>query len=176
VGPVEPGVEQIGRQGPSVLRALIAFLACPSVVGMLVPIWISSGDRFRTGSHPLGLLCVALGLGGLLWCVRDFYVVGKGTLAPWAPPRRLVVVGLYRYVRNPMYLAVLILVAGIGIWRGSPMTLAYAALLFIVFDLRVRLFEERWLERTFGDAWGHYRAGVGRWVPHLRPRRSASTP
>jgi protein-S-isoprenylcysteine O-methyltransferase Ste14 len=176
VGPVEPGVERIERQGPSFLRALIAFLACPSVVGMLVPIWISSGDRFRTGSHPLGLLFIALGLVGLLWCVRDFYVVGKGTLAPWAPPRRLVVVGLYRHVRNPMYLAVLTLVAGIGIWRGSPLTLAYAALLFIVFDLRVRLFEERWLERTFGDAWTRYRAEVWRWVPRVRPGPSASAP
>ena len=164
------------RQGPSFLRALFAFLALPCVVGMLVPIWISSGDRSRTGSHPLGLLFVVLGLAGLLWCVRDFYVVGKGTLAPWAPPQRLVVVGLYRYVRNPMYLAVLVLVAGIGIWRGSPLTLGYAALLFIVFDLRVRFFEERWLERTFGEAWTRYRGEVWRWIPRVRPAPSASAP
>lgn len=75
-----------------------------------------------------------------------------------------------------MYLAVLILVAGIGIWRGSPLTLAYAALLFIVFDLRVRLFEERWLERTFGEAWTRYRAEVWRWIPRVRPAPSASAP
>jgi protein-S-isoprenylcysteine O-methyltransferase Ste14 len=168
VGPVEPGTERIQQQGPGFGRALLAFLACPSVVGMLLPIWIASGDRFRTAGHPAGLAVVAVGLGGLLWCVRDFYVVGKGTLAPWSPPRRLVAVGLYRFVRNPMYLAVLVLVTGIGLWRGSPLTLAYAVLLFVVFDLRVRIHEERWLERTFGEDWNRYQAEVSRWWPRLR--------
>ena len=95
-------------------RAVIAFLALPGIVAFLVPAgWIWFADLAL--HWPFGLLVVALGFSGLLWCARDFYVSGKGTLAPWAPPQALVVVGLYRYSRNPMYVAVaLILLAGLS--------------------------------------------------------------
>ena len=85
------------------LRAILAFLVCPGTVAVLVPLllipWNDPGLQFRS----LGLPVLVLGFAGLLWCVRDFYVAGKGTLAPWAPPQHLVIVGLYRYSRNPMY-------------------------------------------------------------------------
>src|SRR5690348_5736888 len=96
-------------------RAVIAFLALPGVVAFLVPvawIWLA---RF-TLRWPFGLALVALGTAGLVWCVRDFYISGKGTLAPWAPPKKLVVVGLYRYSRNPMYVAVSLILLG---WAAS---------------------------------------------------------
>jgi protein-S-isoprenylcysteine O-methyltransferase Ste14 len=150
-------------------RALFAFLAMPGVVGVVMPWVIARGDPWRTGARPAGAALVLVGVTALLWCVRDFYVVGKGTLAPWSPPRRLVVVGLYRVVRNPMYLAVLALVAGTGWWQGSPLVVGYAALLALLFHLRVRFGEEPWLARTFPDTWRPYQQAVRRWVPRVRP-------
>jgi protein-S-isoprenylcysteine O-methyltransferase Ste14 len=152
-------------------RAVLAFVAFPAVAGMLVPWLIARADPFRRGAWPPGVVLAATGLLGLLWCVRDFYVVGRGTLAPWAPPRRLVLVGLYRWVRNPMYVSVLTLVAGIATWRGSPLTEGYAICLAIAFHLRVVLGEEPWLARTFGADWTAYAGEVRRWAPRLRPWR-----
>ncbi|WP_242342148.1 methyltransferase family protein [Anaeromyxobacter terrae] len=152
-------------------RAVIAFLAMPAVVGIGVPLWIASRDPSRGPDHPAGLLLAGIGFAGLLWCVRDFYAIGKGTLAPWAPPRRLVVVGLYRFARNPMYLSVLTLVAGIAAWRGSPTTLAYALVLALVFHLRVVLGEEPVLARSFPAEWAVYAGAVPRWLPRLSPWR-----
>ena len=88
------------------IRALFAFLALPGVVAFAVPIaWLVASSHTSL-VHPLGLVPLIVGSAALLWCVRDFYVSGKGTLAPWAPPVYLVVAGLYRYTRNPMYVAV----------------------------------------------------------------------
>jgi protein-S-isoprenylcysteine O-methyltransferase Ste14 len=152
------------------VRATLAFLALPTIVGVLVPWLLVRGDAWRGSGASAGACLAALGAAGLLWCVRDFYVVGKGTLAPWSPPERLVVVGLYRFVRNPMYLSVLALVAGTGWWRASPLAGGYAALLAVAFHLRVVLHEEHWLERIFPE-WHAYREAVRRWVPRLRPWR-----
>ena len=89
------------------LRALVAFLACPGMAALVIPAWISwNRVPAETPWFPIGVSILTVGFAMLLWCVRDFYVAGKGTLAPWAPPRNLVVVGLYRYSRNPMYVAV----------------------------------------------------------------------
>ena len=96
-----------------------------------------------------------------------FHAEGRGTLAPWAPPSRLVVGGLYRYVRNPMYLAVLSTVLGIAWWRGSPLAGVYALLLGVAFHLRVVLYEEPRLARSFGEEWGAYARAIPRWMPRL---------
>jgi protein-S-isoprenylcysteine O-methyltransferase Ste14 len=157
-------------------RALLAFLAMPAVVGILVPLWIARSDPWRGLGHRAGAVLASLGLAGLLWCVRDFYVIGRGTLAPWSPPKRLVVVGLYRFVRNPMYLAVLLLVSGIAAWRGSPAAGVYAALLACAFHLRVVLNEERWLARTFPAGWDAYARAVPRWFPRVARRRRSAEP
>src|ERR1041384_4255196 len=85
------------RQVPMVLRALFAFLALPGIVAGVVPVLIAFADtKFHRGP-PVGFVVFAVGLILLLWCVRDFFVSGKGTLAPWDPPKHLVVVGLYRF-------------------------------------------------------------------------------
>jgi protein-S-isoprenylcysteine O-methyltransferase Ste14 len=105
--------------------------------------------------------------------VRDFYVVGRGTLAPWEPPRRLVVVGLYRYSRNPMYLAVLLTLAGWSLAYHAAELWAYTAALAVAFHLRVVLAEEPYLARTHGERWGEYRAAVPRWLGPVPPRRRA---
>jgi protein-S-isoprenylcysteine O-methyltransferase Ste14 len=110
---------------------------------------------------------MGLGLLGLMWCVRDFYVSGKGTLAPWDPPARLVIVGLYRYTRNPMYVSVLLFVGGWSAVAASPVLACYAAVVAVAFHLRVLLHEEPWLAKNFGPEWSAYSARVPRWIPRF---------
>jgi len=151
------------------VRALLAFLALPGMVAFVVPLWIAWPDRARGAFCWQGAIVVLAGGAVLSWCVRDFYVAGKGTLAPWDPPRRLVVVGLYRHVRNPMYVGVLTLVGGWAVLFWSWRLAAYAVLLALAFHLRVLLHEEPWLAAQFPDEWQRYRAQVRRWWPRLAP-------
>jgi protein-S-isoprenylcysteine O-methyltransferase Ste14 len=145
------------------LRALLAFLALPGVVAFAVPIvWLRATSHTQL-VQPLGLVPLGLGCMALLWCVRDFYVRGKGTLAPWAPPANLVVVGLYRYTRNPMYVAVTLILLGWAASFGFRTLVVYAAIVAIAFHLRVVFGEEPWLERTHGDKWREYASRVPRW-------------
>jgi protein-S-isoprenylcysteine O-methyltransferase Ste14 len=145
-------------------RALLAFLACPGVVALAIPAaWLHSSGRF-TAVHPLGLALLGSGVVALLWCVRDFYHSGKGTLAPWDPPKVLVVVGLYRHTRNPMYVAVSLVLLGWALSFASTDLLVYAALVMLAFQIRVVLGEEPWLARTFGEQWEQYRRQVPRWL------------
>jgi protein-S-isoprenylcysteine O-methyltransferase Ste14 len=107
-------------------RALTAFLALPGLVAFVVPgVWLWTTAHTQL-VQPLGLAVLFLGVAGLLWCVRDFYVSGKGTLAPWAPPEKLVVVGLYRYSRNPMYVSVALVLLGWAVAFGSMGSFLYA--------------------------------------------------
>lgn len=146
------------------LRALFAFLALPGVVAFAIPIyWLVSSSRTRF-VQPLGLLPLLVGCAGLLWCVRDFYVFGKGTLAPWSPPQRLVTAGLYRYSRNPMYVSVLLILLGWAISFGVRGLYGYAIFIAIAFHLRVVLAEEPWLARTHGAGWDDYARRVRRWL------------
>ena len=145
------------------LRALLAFLALPGLVAFVVPLavaWPFEWREFRA----LGLVPLAAGIGLLLWCVRDFYVAGEGTLAPWDPPRHLVVVGPYRVSRNPMYLAVDLTLVGWAIGFRSRWLLLYALAMMVAFHLRVVLAEEPWLARTHRKEWPRYAAGVPRWL------------
>lgn len=147
------------------LRALAAFLVCPAMVAGAIPLlierrWPEWGAFAGAGA---GLLLVGLIL--LLWCVRDFLVAGRGTLAPWDPPKRLVVVGLYRLVRNPMYVAVLTIVLGWGAVFRSPLVALYGGSLAVIFHWRVVLQEEPGLRGQFGDEWKKYAHRVPRWWP-----------
>jgi len=150
------------------LRPIIAVLTLPGVFAGLIPAWIVSTDAHRGGGWPVGFVPIGIGLFLFLWCVRDFFVSGKGTLAPWDPPKHLVVVGLYRYVRNPMYVAILILLTGWSCAVGSRSLAWYTIGLAIAFHLRVVLYEEPRLQRMFGDEWTAYAASVSRWLPRLR--------
>jgi protein-S-isoprenylcysteine O-methyltransferase Ste14 len=144
-------------------RALLAFLACPGLVAGIVPVvWLVETSHTRP-AEPWGLAPLVAGFGGLLWCVRDFYVSGKGTLAPWAPPARLVVVGLYRYTRNPMYISVALVLLGWAWSFDSRGLLVYALFVIAAFHLRVVFGEEPWLARTHGDDWKRYSSRVPRW-------------
>jgi protein-S-isoprenylcysteine O-methyltransferase Ste14 len=144
-------------------RAVIAFLALPGMVAFVIPVaWLWNTDHKHL-AQPFGLAVLALGIVALLWCVRDFYVSGKGTLAPWAPPKRLVIVGLYRYSRNPMYVSVILVLLGWAISFGSLGLFVYAGVIMAGFHLRVVLGEEPWLARTHGGEWERYASHVPRW-------------
>jgi len=146
------------------LRALLAFAACPGIVALMVPALIALGGKRSAVVHPAGFVLLTIGVALLLWCVRDFYVAGKGTLAPWDPPRSLVVVGLYRWSRNPMYVAVTLTLLGWAVAYASRSLLIYAVAIMTAFHLRVVYAEEPWLARTHGVAWDEYRSQVRRWV------------
>jgi protein-S-isoprenylcysteine O-methyltransferase Ste14 len=157
-------------------RALFSFLALPGVVAGALPVVILGGRFHPARTAWAGSVLMAVGTVLLLWCVRDFFVSGKGTIAPWDPPKRLVAVGLYRFVRNPMYIAVLLLVAGWALAFGSgPMGL-YLLILAVGFHLRVLFGEEPWLRVRFGAEWNAYAHGVPRWRPRLRPWRPPARP
>lgn len=149
--------------GKMFARALLAFLALPGIVAVLVPVvWLWAVSHAKL-AHPVGLAPLLAGFAGLLWCVRDFYVSGKGTLAPWAPPARLVVIGLYRYTRNPMYVTVTTMLFGWAAAFGNTGLFVYAICVAGAFHLRVVLNEEPWLARTHGEAWQRYASRVPRW-------------
>lgn len=144
-------------------KAIIAFVALPGIVAYAAPIaWLRATERALV--MPWGLAILVVGSVGLLWCVRDFFVAGKGTLAPWAPPTSLVVIGLYRYSRNPMYVSVVTIVLGWAIAFGSLALLGYAIVVAFAFHLRVVRGEEPWLARVHGARWAHYAGRVRRWL------------
>lgn len=145
-------------------RAIFAFLALPGVVAFVVPLAMIARVRPFPTPHPVGLMPLFLGVVLLMWCVREFYVAGRGTLAPWAPPKNLVLSGPYRYSRNPMYVGVALILLGWAGYFWSTSLVMYAAAVVVVFHLRVVLGEEPWLARTFGDQWSSYRARTRRWL------------
>lgn len=145
-------------------RALFAFVAMPGVVAFAIPVlwlWQAAGLKPQ---HPLALGVLLAGAVGLLWCVRDFYVRGKGTLAPWSPTQHLVVIGLYRYSRNPMYVCVLLILLGWAVAFASAGLLVYTVFIAIAFHLRIVHGEEPWLAQKHGAAWHAYVSQVPRWL------------
>jgi protein-S-isoprenylcysteine O-methyltransferase Ste14 len=116
-----------------------------------------------------GVVLIVAGLALWLWTVRLFARVGKGTLAPWDPTRRLVVEGPYGHVRNPMITAVLAVLVGEGALLGSPALLAWAGVFFIVNHAFFVVREEPGLERRFGDEYREYKRQVPRWIPRRTP-------
>jgi len=149
------------------LRALVSFLILPGTVAGLIPAWIVSTDHSRGDGLIVGVAPLVIGVVILLWCVRDFYVSGRGTLAPWDPPKRLVIVGLYRFTRNPMYAGILLLLTGWSLFAASSLLAGYAVMLAIAFHLRVLLYEEPRLKMQFSEEWAAYAATVPRWLPRL---------
>jgi protein-S-isoprenylcysteine O-methyltransferase Ste14 len=158
------------------VRAVFAFLALPGVVAFAVPVLlVARGSTVDWRMAPLAAaaLLLSLGIGLLLWCVREFYVVGRGTLAPWEPPRHLVTSGPYRVSRNPMYVAVLLIMLGWAVLFGSWTVVVYAGAVAPMVHLRVRYHEEPYLARAHGDAWQDYATRVPRWIWLVRRRAQA---
>ncbi len=116
----------------------------------------------------IGLLGITLGAVLLGTCIWEFARRGRGTLSPLDPPREVVVHGLYRYVRNPMYLSVSLIVLGEVLLTWSRPLLLYWAVWFVAVNVFVMAYEEPALRRRFGAAYERYTEQVGRWLPRLR--------
>jgi protein-S-isoprenylcysteine O-methyltransferase Ste14 len=114
-----------------------------------------------------GMALGAAGAALALWCILAFVTLGKGTPAPFDPPRRLVVRGPYRFVRNPMYLGAGLALAGAALFFGSWPLLAYAGGFLLFFHVFVLAYEEPTLRRTFGEDYADYCRRVRRWWPRL---------
>jgi protein-S-isoprenylcysteine O-methyltransferase Ste14 len=155
------------RRIPLGLRAILAFLALPCVFAGLVPLLLLARDPSPELASQWGALPMAVGVAILAGAVRDFFVFGHGTLAPWDPPKKLVVSGLYRYVRNPMYVGITIFLLGWSWLTGSKWLVIYSVILVAAFHLRIILYEERVLARTFPEDWPTYSGAVRRWIPRL---------
>ena len=153
---------------PPVIRTALFAVLFMGTVLVYVPSLLVAGwaARLELGVwRYAGVLPLAAGLAGIAWCLRDFSVVGRGTPAPFDPPRQLVVTGLYRYVRNPMYGSALLLLVGEAVLLEAPAVLVYAAAFFIGVHLFVVWYEDPTLRRLFGDPYERYRRTVPRWVP-----------
>ena len=160
------------RVAAAVGSAIFLFVA-PGVVAGGIPWQIT---RWRIGaplfdgraSRVIGVLLIVAGAPVLLESFARFALVGRGTPSPVAPTERLVVSGLYRHVRNPMYLAVVSLIFGQGLLFGSRDLLWYGALTWAAFHLFVLFYEEPALRRRYGEEYMAYRAAVWRWRPRAR--------
>lgn len=115
-----------------------------------------------------GMIMVTIGTAIAFWCVFTFVFIGKGTPAPFDPPRKLVIRGPYRFVRNPMYIGAGMTLAGAALYYESLSILIYAGLFFLITHLFVVLYEEPTLRRTFGDEYEAYFGRVSRWLPTKR--------
>lgn len=144
-------------------RSLLAFAALPGLVAFAAPLLlVAIAHRDRPFVWP-GLVLLAPGLALLLWCTRALTVHGMGTLAPWDPPRRLVTGGPYGRSRNPMYVGVLLVLAGWALGFRSWVLAIYAAAVAIAFHLRIVFSEEPQLAQSHARDWPRYAARVPRW-------------
>jgi protein-S-isoprenylcysteine O-methyltransferase Ste14 len=160
---------------PALASILFVFLLPGTVVGV-VP-WLLC--QWQAGPpwgglallRWMGAALVLAGMPILLETVGRFVHQGRGTPAPWMPTEGLVVTGLYRYVRNPMYLGVLSMIAGQALLFASLPVLCYAAVVACCFVLFVRLYEEPTLRRRYGEQYATYCLNVPRWLPQWRAWR-----
>jgi len=152
------------------LRSILFFILAPGMVAGFIPLGLlRTGSQLQTGlfsylAFPLWIIGVAM----LIWCFWDFLAKGKGTPAPIDPPRELVVSGLYKYVRNPMYVGVLLVIIGHFLWFGFWALLIYAMFVFLAFGSFVIFYEEPNLKRRFGAAYEEYLRRVPRWIPRIQ--------
>ncbi len=151
-------------------RNLVFTILQPGIVCGLVP-WLivrrELNDILETPFELyqyLGLILIALGLSILLYCIFSFAKEGKGTLSPADPTKKLVIKGLYRYSRNPMYIGVLIILLGETIFTRSLMLGIYMFFVAVAFFMFITFFEEPRLHREFGEEYGEYRKKVRRWL------------
>jgi protein-S-isoprenylcysteine O-methyltransferase Ste14 len=155
------------------LRHLLAILALPFVVIVIVPrVILVRAHEYDTRWLLPWALGVALGLAGFVlwaWCVWLFARVGQGTLAPWDPTRRLVAIGPYRHVRNPMISGVLAMLFAEALFFGSVLLAGWAAAFWLICHVYFLASEEPGLRRRFGQDYRQYEANVPRWLPRRTP-------
>ena len=160
----------------AVLGSAIFLVIAPGIVAGYIP-WricrwhVGAGLLGTSCLRVLGTLFIAAGLPVLLDSFARFALLGAGTPAPIFPTQRLVVSGLFRYVRNPMYVAVLSLIFGQGLLFGSVQVLEYGIAVWAAFYLFVLIYEEPTLRKSYGREYEEFSANVPRWIPRWRPWR-----
>ncbi|HWN99483.1 MAG TPA: isoprenylcysteine carboxylmethyltransferase family protein [Blastocatellia bacterium] len=155
------------------IKTTIFTIFVPGTVTILVPRWLlassAGSERFNIGVFRyVGVVPILLGALIYLWCAWDFTFAGKGTPAPIDPPKELVARGLYRYVRNPMYVGIASVLIGETLLFQSLVLFAYLAAVLLAFGSFVVFYEEPALTRKFGESYLRYRKDVPRWIPRLK--------
>jgi protein-S-isoprenylcysteine O-methyltransferase Ste14 len=162
------------QRAAALVGSAIFLVIAPGTLAVFLP-WYFTHWQFAPplfpGARWLGGVLIVTGLPILLDSFARFALQGLGTPAPVMPPKHLVVTGLYRHVRNPMYVAVTALIIGQGLLLGSVAVLAYGAIVWAGFFLFVLAYEEPALDGQFADEYKRYRANVRRWVPRIKPWR-----
>ncbi len=149
--------------------SFVFLLLAPGIVAGAIPWWLTGWhlNRYSVPVEAVGALIVAVGAAALLASFVRFVFEGAGTPAPLAPTKDLVVGGLYRYVRNPMYLAVGALIVGQAIAFGQPVLLVYLLVFVVAVGAFVHFYEEPTLKQRYGGQYEDYRRAVPGWVPRL---------
>jgi protein-S-isoprenylcysteine O-methyltransferase Ste14 len=162
-------------------RHLRAIILLPGVVTLMIPgiiLWRTGMDSWglwqsvpatRVILPVVGVMCICLGLVLMITTIRLFVTVGKGTLAPWEPPQRLVVRGVYCHVRNPMMSGALFVLLGEAVLAASLPLSCWFALAGVVYAVYIPLSEEPGLVKRFGEEYLTYKQNVPRWIPRLTP-------
>lgn len=159
----------MSRNGNLIFRAVRAFLVLPGIMAGILPallLLIPYRPMARSGWFTVPIV---VGIWIIISAAIEFYRRGQGTLAPWDPPKQLVVEGMYRFHRNPMYVGVMFILFGWAGLTGSGWLLLYALGMWLAFHLRIVFYEERQLQRLFPKDWEDYRQHVPRWLVRLTP-------
>jgi protein-S-isoprenylcysteine O-methyltransferase Ste14 len=176
IGVLGPRKNRPVRRRVAATGSAVFFAVAPGTVAGLVPWWLT-GWRLReplaywAPLRVVGIVLIAAGAAVLVHAFSRFVVEGLGTPAPVAPTARLVVSGLYRSVRNPMYLAVVAVIVGQALLLWQPVLLPYAAIVTVAFVVFVLGYEQPTLRRQFGASYEAYYRAVPAWWPRLRPWR-----
>jgi protein-S-isoprenylcysteine O-methyltransferase Ste14 len=162
----------------AILGSALFFVVAPSVLAGLIPWWMTRWEFLPPffdlqATRAVGVLLIVVGLPGLVDSFARFALQGLGTPAPIAPAQNLVVTGLYRYVRNPIYVAVVAIILGQAILFGDRLLVFYGGIMWLAFHAFVLAYEEPVLAQTFGAQYEEFRANVPRWIPRLSPWRTA---
>jgi protein-S-isoprenylcysteine O-methyltransferase Ste14 len=157
-----------GTVGPLLKTALFTVIV-PGTVAVVIPRYLMGGFNVPRLSPLAAIGAIVTLLGACIYflCAWEFAVRGLGTPAPIAPTKKLVVSGLHRYVRNPMYIGVALVILGEAVLFRAPYVAEYAALMLFVAHLFVIFYEEPTLRRQFGESYEKYRRTVPRWIPHF---------
>jgi protein-S-isoprenylcysteine O-methyltransferase Ste14 len=162
----------------AILGSALFFVVAPFMLAGVIPWWITHWEfqppfLATEATRLAGVALIIAGVPGVLDSFARFALQGLGTPAPIAPPEKLVVTGLYRYVRNPIYSALVAVILGQALLFGDSRLLWYGALLWLFFHVWVMIIEEPGLKQTFGTEYESFRTNVPRWIPRLTPWRAA---